>query len=149
MPTKSITIPEPLSQYLSANKSDELPSIAAYVDRGAELVSGEALLALRGLRAPLRAKIATLGESELLRRRLELLAAYFDETSQGPVESPVQRDVAFALFYFLKGFDRIPDTVPDIGLLDDALVVQTVLQRHSIALRAHWLRNRRVWPQDL
>ena len=62
--------------------------------------------------------------------------------------SPAIRESAFALLYFLKGFDRIPDSVPEIGLLDDALVVQVVFQRHEAALRAHWLRRRRPWQPD-
>lgn len=149
MPSPSIQIPEALNQHLSANASDDLPSTALYVDRGAELITPEAVQALRQLRPQLRAKIAGLDGSERLRQRLELLATYFDDTAgPGAVDLQIQRDVAFALLYFLKGFDRIPDTVPEIGLLDDAMIVQTVLQRHSIALRAHWLRQRRIWPAE-
>ncbi|ACB74722.1 DUF1232 domain-containing protein [Opitutus terrae] len=143
----SIQIPEALNQHLSANASDDLPSTASYVDRGAELITPEAIRALMQLRPQLQAKIDAINDSELLRQRLELLATYFDDTCDaGPTDPQLQHEVAFALLYFLKGFDRIPDTVPEIGLLDDAMIVQTVLQRHSTGLQAHWLRNRRVWP---
>lgn len=61
--------------------------------------------------------------------------------------TPAHREAAFALLYFLKGFDRVPDTLPEIGLLDDAMIVQIVLQRHAATLRA--LRRRRAWPAEL
>jgi hypothetical protein len=34
-------------------------------------------------------------------------------------------------------------------LLDDALVVDSVLDRHRTALRAFWLSRGRTWPDDL
>ena len=80
---------------------------------------------------------------------LQLLALYLDESAaERTTLTPALREAAFALLYFLKGFDRIPDTVPEIGLLDDALIVQCVLDRHAAALRAHWLRRNRQWPLD-
>lgn len=149
MTTKSQTIPDTLNQHLSAASGEDLPSITAYLDRGADLVTPDALAALLNLRPALRSKIVALDNSEVLRRRLELLATYFEETcDEEPADRDAQREVAFALLYFLKGFDRIPDNVPEVGLLDDAMIVQTVLQRHATTLRAHWLRHRRIWPAD-
>jgi uncharacterized membrane protein YkvA (DUF1232 family) len=141
--------PDALSQHLSANSGEDLPSITAYLEKGAALVTPQAIDSLRKLRLPLQQKIAALGDSSHLRQRTELLATYFDENLNTPsANAEVFREVTFALLYFLKGFDRIPDTVPEIGLLDDALIVQTVLQRHSTALRAHWLRQGRTWPAE-
>ena len=81
---------------------------------------------------------------------LELLVTYCEEVPRdGAVGTPAHRESVFALLYFLKGFDRIPDTVPEIGLLDDAMIVQIVLQRHAATLRAHWLRHRRAWPAEI
>lgn len=150
MTTKTQSIPEALNRHLSTNQHDDLPGIARYLDEGAALVTPEAIAALEALRAPLHAKIAALDVSSHLRRRIDLLATYFDETARdGAPDRPAQRDTAFALLYFLKGFDRIPDTVPEVGLLDDAMIVQTVLQRHAAALRAHWLRRGRSWPAEI
>ena len=150
MITKSFSIPEALNRHLSTNSHDDLPGIARYVDEGAELVTPDAIAALEALRAPLHAKINTLDVSSHLRHRIELLATYFDETAgYGAPDLQTQRDTTFALLYFLKGFDRIPDTVPEVGLLDDAMIVQTVLQRHATTLRAHWLRHGRPWPAEL
>jgi uncharacterized membrane protein YkvA (DUF1232 family) len=132
-----------------ANSRDDLPGVATYVDRGAALITPEAITALQRLRKPLHKKIDAL-EAGHLQHRLELLATYFDEAVvDGHKGTPAHCDVTFALLYFLKGFDRIPDSVPEVGLLDDAMIVQVVLQRNSTAFRAHWLRRRRSWPQEL
>ncbi|WP_414660444.1 DUF1232 domain-containing protein [Horticoccus sp. 23ND18S-11] len=149
MTTKNTSIPETLNRHLSAVSHDDIASVARYIDLGAGLVTPDAINALRRLGRSLDKKVAGLGDSERLRRRIELLATYFEEACvDGQMGSPAHRDVAFALLYFLKGFDRIPDNIPEVGLLDDAMVVQIVLQRHASTLRAHWLRQRRVWPAE-
>ena len=143
------SLPEPLQKYLSTNSSADVPSLAQYVDQGAALVTAEAITALRGLHAPLQAKIAAVADSAVLRQRLELLTSYFMATSDAPTDATTQREVAFALLYFLKGFDRIPDSVPEVGLLDDAMIVQTVLQRHETVLEAHAMRESRGQPGNV
>jgi len=137
------SLPEALQNHLSTNSSADVPSLAQYVDQGTALVTPEAIAALRGLHAPLLAKIAAVADSAVLRQRLELLTSYFMATSDAPTDATTQREVAFALLYFLKGFDRIPDSVPEVGLLDDAMIVQTVLQRHETVLEAHAMRQGR------
>ncbi|MCX6951650.1 MAG: YkvA family protein [Verrucomicrobia bacterium] len=149
MTAKPPSIPGSLDRHLSANTRDDLPGVSTYVDRGAALVTPEAIAALQRLRKPLHRKIAALKETGL-QYRLELLATYFDEAAtDGHKGTPAHCEVAFALLYFLKGFDRIPDSIPEVGLLDDAMIVQVVLQRNSTALRGHWLRRRRTWPAEL
>jgi uncharacterized membrane protein YkvA (DUF1232 family) len=144
------SVPPALDRYLSTNAPGDIASVAAYIDRGATLIDDAAVQALQTLRLPLHAKIEQLSESVHLRRRLELLATFFEEASRdGLMGTPAHRHTAFALLYFLKGHDRIPDTVPEVGLLDDALIVQIVLQRHATALRVHWLKRRRVWSSEL
>ena len=143
MNTTPGSIPDALQEYLSTNSSKDHPSLALYVDQGAVLVTPEAIEAMRGLHAPLQAKIAGVVDSAVLRQRLELLASYFMATSEAPTDATTQREVAFALLYFLKGFDRIPDSVPEVGLLDDAMIVQTVLQRHETVLQAFAMRQGR------
>jgi uncharacterized membrane protein YkvA (DUF1232 family) len=149
MPTQTASVPDALDRHLSANSRDDVPGVAAYVDRGAALVTPEAIAALQRLRKALHKKIDAL-EAGHLRHRLELLTTYFEEAvADGYKGTPAHCDVTFALLYFLKGFDRIPDSVPEVGLLDDAMIVQVVLQRNSTAFRAHWLRHGRTWPQEL
>ena len=143
------TIPVDLDRYLAANYGGDITSISSYVERGAVLVTPHALTGLRTLRQALHAKIAALETGSRLRSRLDILALYLDETAaERATLSPAIRESAFALLYFLKGFDRIPDSVPEIGLLDDALVVQVVFQRHEAALRGHWLRRGRPWQME-
>lgn len=150
MTAKSNTLPDTLDRHLSANSRDDISGVAAYVERGAALVTPEAIAALQRLRKPLHRKIDALKESGHLRHRLELLATYFEEAgADGHKGTSAHCDATFALLYFLKGFDRIPDSVPEVGLLDDAMIVQCVLQRNTTTFRAHWLRQRRSWPAEL
>jgi uncharacterized membrane protein YkvA (DUF1232 family) len=150
MTSRTSSIPDALNRHLSSNDSDEAAGLANYLDRGADLITSQALAALRDLRKPLHAKIAALAESERLRGRIELLAAVFEEAcTDGHAGTRAHREIAFALLYFLKGVDRIPDTIPEIGLLDDAMVVQIVLQRHQSAIRAHFLRRGLTWSDEL
>jgi uncharacterized membrane protein YkvA (DUF1232 family) len=143
------TLPSALDRYLVTHSAAHLTSTAAYVEGGGALVTRHAPTGLQALRPALRAKIARLPDATPLRTRLELLALFLEEVStERAALTPAIREAAFALLYFLKGFDRIPDAVPEVGLLDDALVVQTVLERHATAMRAHWLRHRRRWPMD-
>lgn len=149
MKTTETTIPTDLDRYLATNSASDITSTAVYVERGGALVTPRSLTGLRTLRQPLNAKVAGLRDNTLLRTRLEMLALYLDEcAAERATLSPAIRESAFALLYFLKGFDRIPDSVPEIGLLDDALIVQIVLERNAAALRAHWMRRRRLWPLD-
>ena len=55
-------------------------------------------------------------------------------------------EAAFALRYFEHTSDLIPDSIPGMGLLDDAMITSLVLRRHEAAFKhsshAHKLR----WP---
>ncbi len=44
------------------------------------------------------------------------------------LEELVQKKIIFALKYFLKGQDDIPDNIPGLGFLDDLTVVDWVIQ---------------------
>ena len=79
-----------------------------------------------------------------------LLANYFSEMmAERRPSSRTLREVTFALLYFIKGSDRIPDSIPEVGLVDDALIVQHVLMRHASVLRTHWIQRGRTWPTHL
>ncbi len=148
--TSSRGIPAELDRHLAAHGAGEITSTSVYIDRGGDLVTAEAVAGLAALRGQLGRKMRGLELGSRLRRRLEILSAYFQEarprTGAGDV---AYREVAFSLLYFLKGFDRIPDTIPEVGLLDDAMIVQFVFERHAGALRAQALRHGRAWPVDL
>jgi uncharacterized membrane protein YkvA (DUF1232 family) len=143
-------LPSALDRHLATPAAGEIIGIPSYVEKGAELVTPQAIKGLLGLWASLQRKLARVEEGSRLRRRLDVLARFVEEAQEGPGASgPALRASAFALLYFLKGADRIPDAVPEVGLLDDAMVVQAVLDNHCAALRAHWTRHQRVWPEEL
>jgi uncharacterized membrane protein YkvA (DUF1232 family) len=82
--------------------------------------------------------------------QLEFLSRFVEEQIFGRscdlAEEPVA-EAAFALLYFQRATDLIPDSIPDMGLLDDAMIVSMVLRRQERAFKgsshAHMLR----WPE--
>jgi len=70
------------------------------------------------------------------------------------VEDQVVRDpaaelvgeAAFALFYFERTTDLIPDSIPGMGLLDDAMIVHIVLGRHEQAFKSSSHAYELSWP---
>lgn len=142
MTTQLTQLPAALERHLAASRRAGLAGVGRFIEQGAALVDAEALAMLREQRLALQLRIAALGDSERLRGRLELLAAVFDEAAAGASIDPhALREIAFALLYFMRNADRIPDSVPQIGLLDDAVVAQFVLQRQAAAVGA-WGRRR-------
>lgn len=136
-----------LEHYLATMTSpgrEATPS--THLERGAAIVKPADIERLRRMFPALRSKAARITDSTVLPRRIGLLLQYVQDAPAGE-PTPALRDAAFALYYFLKGFDLIPDTVPHVGLLDDALLVETVLQRNAHEFRAHWAARRRVWPE--
>lgn len=138
-----------LSRYLSQKNPAGLPpNSTAFVTQGADLVRPADLAGLVRLLPQVRRKAAGITDSERLRRRIELLASYFQETR--PLGNTAERrEIAFVLFYFLKGYDLIPDSIPQIGLVDDALLVETAINRNLAALRTHWAQTERAVPENL
>ena len=70
------------------------------------------------------------------------------------VEDQVVRDpagemvgeAAFALLYFQRATDLIPDSIPGMGLLDDAMIVRIVLGRHEQAFKSSSYAYELSWP---
>jgi len=54
-------------------------------------------------------------------------------------------EAAFAVTYFLREGDLIPDSIGPIGLVDDIAVVQTVLLRNAIAYEVFRARTKLDW----
>jgi uncharacterized membrane protein YkvA (DUF1232 family) len=82
--------------------------------------------------------------------QLEFLCLFVEEQVVGRnrdlAEEPVA-EAAFALLYFQRTTDLIPDSIPGMGLLDDAMIVSMVLHRQEHAFKgsshAYMLR----WPE--
>ena len=144
--TMKDSLSSPLSRHLASRPAEISGGLSAYVATGADFVSPADMVALRQLLPQVRAKASAVKDSVRLRKRVELLADFVVESSAST--GPAQREAAFALYYFLKGYDLVPDSVPDVGLLDDALVVEAALRRNEHTLRAHWAQRHRAWPNE-
>ena len=80
--------------------------------------------------------------------QLEFLCLVVKDQVTGPNCDPISQtasEVAFALLYFQTATDLIPDPLPGMGLLVDAMIVSLVLRRHedtfkrsSHAYKLHW-----------
>jgi uncharacterized membrane protein YkvA (DUF1232 family) len=137
-----------LDHYLStmgAPGREGPPSV--HLERGAACVQPADLERLGRMLPALRSKAARITDSAVLSRRLDLLMRYVAEAPPAGAP-PALREAAFALFYFLKGYDLIPDSLPEVGLLDDALLVEAVFRRHTPELRAHEIARGRAWLEN-
>jgi len=55
-------------------------------------------------------------------------------------------EAAFALLYFERTNDLIPDSIPGMGLLDDAMIAGLVLRRHEAAFKHSSHAHKLPWP---
>lgn len=145
----SESLSSPLSHYFSLMiGAGHQANPATHVARGADCVSLADLAKIRTLLPQVTLKLALPNASGRLRQRIGLLARFMAESPE-PANSPVHREVTFVLFYFLRGLDLIPDSIPEIGLMDDALLVDAAIHRNLHDLRNHWVDHGRVWPEAL
>jgi uncharacterized membrane protein YkvA (DUF1232 family) len=140
---------DPLRQFLTDQTNHRLTT-AEYVAQGVAQVGPQQVEQVEAELPELRKRIAQITDSRRLRSRLEVLAQFLAESGNGTAAAPeARRDAAFALAYFSHGSERIPNETPEYGLLDDALVVEAVLERNSAALREHWHRAGRELPDPI
>lgn len=71
----------------------------------------------------------------------EQVAALNPDLDTDPVAEAV-----FALLYFQRTTDLIPDSIPGMGLLDDAIIVGLVLRRNDHAFRRSSQAYKLRWP---
>ena len=99
-----------------------------------------------------------LGSYAYLADQVEFLCRFVEDnlvTQKSDVVDNVVAEAAFALCYFQRHTDLIPDAIPHIGTLDDAMIVGMVLRRHQQTFRrsshAYLLRkpNREFDVDDL
>lgn len=84
-----------------------------------------------------------------LPNQIEFLALLIEDTGtglNGHLPLAVLAHVAFALNYLQREQDLIPDGVAGAGLLDDAMVVNLVLQRHQAFFQGHPRAYKLRWP---
>jgi uncharacterized membrane protein YkvA (DUF1232 family) len=72
---------------------------------------------------------------------VKLIILVLESPAAQQAKDPLPRwlaETAFAAAYLLKKFDLIPDHLPEIGLADDALILQRVIKRNQAELSAVW-----------
>ena len=111
--------------------SDEGLNLDSFVEHGGRMLGPDEASGLTDGLVDLREKISTIRrEHSLLARQLEFLVDYF-ETNPWNQSDKVRNEVIFALLYAAKDMDLMPDDMPEVGYLDDAAVVASVLSRHA------------------
>jgi Protein of unknown function (DUF1232) len=74
-----------------------------------------------------------------LQDAVHLIIRFLESPAAQQAKDPLPRwlaETGFAASYLLKRFDLIPDHVADIGLADDALILERVIRRHRSKLIA-------------
>ena len=64
-----------------------------------------------------------------------LIAAVQDEEWQMPEEE--KKDIMTSLVYFSEPHDLVPDEIPVLGYLDDAIMIELVIQDMSLDLKSY------------
>ncbi len=83
-----------------------------------------------------RPRLGRLGHMrDLLKNVVLLFRMLIDPSCQIPWRTTA--GIVFALAYFISSFDVIPDAIPVIGFLDDALVVAEVVYMFSADIRRY------------
>ncbi len=84
-----------------------------------------------------------------LAEQLEFLSLVVEDHAAGLNRDPIAQivaEAAFALLYFQRASDLIPDLIPGMGLLDDAMIVSMVLRRHEHAFKRGSHADKLRWP---
>ena len=111
-------------------------SIDEFIDTEKVSVTSKSLIKLIDLIPNLRAKM----ETEQAKAHYDLIQGV--ETLIGILQSaevtscadplpPHLAEAGVAAYYILKGVDIIPDSIPEIGLTDDARILARVFERNS------------------
>jgi uncharacterized membrane protein YkvA (DUF1232 family) len=78
--------------------------------------------------------------------QLEFLSLVVKELVVQDPAGEIVGEAAFALLYFQRATDLIPDAIPGMGLLDDAIIVRIVLERHERAFKSSSHGYKLSWP---
>ena len=125
--------------------SDEGLNLDRFVEHGGRMLGPEEASGLTDGLVDLREKISTIRkEHPLLARQLEFLAAFF-EGNPPHVPDKARNETIFALLYAAKDMDLMPDDMPEVGYLDDAAVVASVLSRHAEVFERHCAAHDIEW----
>ena len=76
-----------------------------------------------------------------LREAVQVIIWVLESPAAQQAKDPLPRwlaETGFAAAFFLKRFDLIPDHLPKIGLVDDTLILQRVIERNQSELTVVW-----------
>ena len=113
----------------------------AFVEEQSARLNHHDIVELASRLPTLRERFARLNRQEYpqLADQYEFLALIVEDCSQHfdcKVPEICQHEAAFALLYLEMEGDLLPDDLPGFGMVDDQAVVETVLHKHRVALRA-------------
>ena len=106
-----------------------------YIEAERATMTADRLRELSGFTAKIFAKLGTeqARQHHDLHEGAEILMRNLNSGQMERCADPLPAHLAeacVALAYLLKGVDLIPDSIPEIGLIDDARVVARVLERN-------------------
>jgi uncharacterized membrane protein YkvA (DUF1232 family) len=78
--------------------------------------------------------------------QLQFLSLVLEDLAVRDPAGEIVGEAAFALLYFQRATDLIPDSIPGMGLLDDAMIVRIVLGRHEGAFKSGSYGHMLSWP---
>jgi uncharacterized membrane protein YkvA (DUF1232 family) len=78
--------------------------------------------------------------------QLQLLSLLVEEQVVRDPAGQMVGEAAFALLYFQRPRDLLPDSIPGMGLLDDAMIVRITLGRHEQAFKFIPHGYKLSWP---
>ena len=111
--------------------------ISSFIERQARAVSIQEINRLIVDLPALRERFAKIPMETYphLADQLQLLTHVVEEQVVRDPAGQMVGEAAFALLYFQRATDLIPDSIPGMGLLDDAMIVRIVLSRHEQAFK--------------
>lgn len=118
-------------------------TIDEFIEDQAQQVNSTDLRVLESFSGRLLDKLkeANTDEYSGLREAVHAIIRVLEAPATQQAKDPLPRwlaETGFAAGYFLKRFDLIPDHLPEIGLADDALILQRVIDRNQSELTAVW-----------
>jgi Protein of unknown function (DUF1232) len=116
--------------------SGKAMSIDEFIENQAEHVNSSDLQVLNNFSGRLLDKVKETNPDEYpgMHEAVYAIVRCLEAAVSLQVKDPLPRwlaETGFAASYFLKRFDLIPDHLPEIGLADDSLVVQRVIERNQ------------------
>ncbi|MFM8363826.1 MAG: DUF1232 domain-containing protein [Verrucomicrobiota bacterium] len=117
-PDKAVSIDEFLDTEVSKFRAEDLTGLRRHVD---------------GLRSKMESEQARVHFD--LVEGIELLIGLLQSSESENLADPLPKHLAeagVAAAYILKGVDIIPDSIPEIGLTDDARILARVLERNPV-----------------